>query len=51
MKQITNEEFDRRLEKKVVENASVLLTIPGVYEAVSEFFNNDILEDWESEED
>lgn len=36
------EEFDKELERIVVRDAKVLLSIPGVYEAVSEEYNNEI---------
>jgi hypothetical protein len=42
---ITDKKFDEWLQEKVVENAEVLLKVPGVYEAVSEYFNNEILGD------
>ena len=41
--EITQEQFDNELERLVVENAHSLLLIPGVYEAVSEYFNNEII--------
>jgi len=47
---LTNEKFDEILRQLVIENAPNLLTIPGVYEAVSEHFNNEILEIWENEQ-
>ena len=40
---ITNEMFDAELKKLIVENAHTLLSIPGVYEAVQEEFNNEVL--------
>jgi len=40
--QMTNEEFDSILE----EISGCDLSIPGVYEAVSEEYNNDVLETW-----
>lgn len=30
--------------------ASALLTVPGVYEAVAEHFNNDVIKHWENEQ-
>ena len=39
-------EFDSILSDIVKENASILLSIPGVYEAVSEHFNNEVLDRW-----
>jgi len=43
---MTQEEFDSILEEIVRENASTLTTVPGVYEAVSEYFNSDVLDRW-----
>lgn len=40
---ITNEMYDAELQKLIEENASTLLSVPGVYEAVSEHFNNEAL--------
>lgn len=40
---VTDEMFDGELEKVVAENASTLLSVPGVYEAVREHFNNEVL--------
>jgi hypothetical protein len=48
--QITTEKFDELLAEILDEGkASALLTIPGVYEAVSEHFNNDVLKRWHEE--
>lgn len=46
---MTQEEFDNILEDLMRKNVGSLLTIPGVYEAVSEHFNNEILETWEEQ--
>ena len=47
---LTNEKFDELLAEIMNESpASHLLDIPGVYEAVSEHFNNEVLERWEQE--
>jgi len=46
-KQISQEEFDTILEDMVFEESATLTSIPGVYEAVSEYFNNAIIERWE----
>jgi hypothetical protein len=53
----STEDFDRLLaevleNEDIVENgaASRLLTIPGVYEVLSEHFNNAVLELWELEQ-
>ena len=48
-KTITTIEFDRSLQKKLESmKASELLSIAGIYELVSEEFNNEIIEEWES---
>lgn len=45
------EDFDRILEQVVSEEiAGNLLTIPGVYEVLSEHFNNEVLDRWEREQ-
>ena len=42
---VTTEQFDAMLEAIVAEqSASVLLGIPAVYEVLSEYFNNDVLD-------
>lgn len=47
---ITNEDFNRLLKELVnKEPASNLLLIPGVYEIVSEEYNNEVLNLWASE--
>jgi hypothetical protein len=47
---ISDQEFYNKLEKKLSEiTAASLLTIPGIYEIVSEEFNNEIIEEFESE--
>ena len=49
---ITTEEFDERLIGMLsLIQAKQLLDIPGIYEIVSEEFNNDILEQWESDQE
>jgi len=47
---MTQDDFDRVLSQIVKEDAAVLLTVPGVYKAVSEHYNNEVLERWENEE-
>ncbi len=50
---MTTDDFDQYLEK-VLENvtASPLLQVPGVYELVTEHYNNDVLDLWaEDQED
>lgn len=47
---LTNEDFDRILGDIMQEaGGRAILTIPGVYEVVSEHFNNDVLDRWEQE--
>jgi hypothetical protein len=52
-KGLTSEHFDELLTDVVLADVSVsnLLDIPGVYEIVSEFFNNDVLAAWEVEQE
>ncbi|MCK9597884.1 MAG: hypothetical protein M0R06_02515 [Sphaerochaeta sp.] len=48
MKKITNDEFDKILAEVLDENrASSLLSVPGIYEILSEEFNNEVLCRWE----
>jgi len=48
--EMTNNDFDRILVGILEESlASELISIPGVYEAVSEFYNNEVLERWDEE--
>lgn len=45
-KNITNEQFDAKLAEILNRHpASALLTVPGVYEAVAEEYNNQVLEE------
>jgi len=47
---LTDDEFDRILADKVDETPGCsLLSIPGVYELLSEHFNNAVLEKWEQD--
>lgn len=49
---ISQEKFDSRLEEKLDGcSGAVLLSIEGVYEAVSKYFNDEIIEEWEDEQD
>lgn len=43
---MSQEEFSDILAQVVFENASTLLGVPGVYEAASEHFHNEVLERW-----
>lgn len=46
---INNDQFDEMLREKLSKiTAAQLLSIPGIYEIVSEEFNNEIIEDWEN---
>lgn len=46
---ITKEEFDKELLEQITKTPlSVLIQIPGVYEILSEHFNNDVVNDWAS---
>jgi hypothetical protein len=50
-REITNVEFDRILTDILDERpASELLSVSGVYEALVEEFNNEILRRWRAEE-
>jgi hypothetical protein len=47
---MTDEDFDRLLLKQMEEDGMpVVLSLPGVYEAVSEYYNNSVLTEWEEE--
>lgn len=50
---MTDEDFDEGLQQIINENccAEDLLKIPGIYEILSEHFNNEILERWENNND
>lgn len=50
MKEIIGDEFHETL-KKIIEEVSVdeLLSIPDVYESLSEEYNNEVLEVWEEQ--
>lgn len=42
---VTTEEFDAALEELLAEQSgAALLAVPGVYEVVSEHFNNDVID-------
>lgn len=48
---MTTEDFDRNLRKCLREyTAEQMLLIPGIYEIVSEYFNNEILDRWVAEQ-
>lgn len=47
MKKITDEQFENALIKvidKDNKSASQLLSIPGIYEILSEYYNNDVID-------
>lgn len=47
---MSQEDFDRILERIVIQNLNELMTIPGAYEIFSEHYNNEVLEEWEKEQ-
>ena len=49
---MTQEDFNRILEEQLdKESGATLLAIPGIYEIVSEHFNNEVLAIWEEEQE
>jgi hypothetical protein len=53
---VTQEMFDEKLndvvyQKVLRQDISVLMGIPGIYEILSEYYNNDVLEALKPEED
>lgn len=49
--EMTDEDFERILEQIVEDEPPLtILTIPGVWELVSEFYNNEVLTIWENEQ-
>lgn len=46
----SDDDFDSILKTLVERDATQLLTVPGVYEAVSEYYNNEVLEIWEQKQ-
>lgn len=54
---VTTEDFDRLLaevlyNEDICENGAAprLLAIPGIYEVLSEYYNNEILDAWDAEQ-
>ena len=45
--EISNEAFDAFLQEILDREGHKLLSIPGIYEIVSEEFNNEILDRWD----
>lgn len=51
---MTDEEFNRILAEVIDEHnykASQVLTIPGIYEILSEYYNNEVLEQYDRLQD
>jgi len=48
MKTITTTDFDRLLADIVDTDIFFLLSIPGVYETLSAYYNDDVLAAWET---
>ena len=49
MKTITTKDFDRLLAGIIDNDIFFLLSIPGVHQALSEYYNDEVLEAWEIE--
>ena len=48
---LSTEDFDRILIDLVNDTSSeTLITIPGIYELLAEYFNNDVLDAWDHEQ-
>lgn len=47
--EITNEQFDKRLKEKFEENKEDLLEINGIYDVLVSYFEDEILEEYEEE--
>ena len=47
---MTNDDFLRILSDIVKEEGAELLTVPGVYDVVAEWFNNEVLDRWTAEQ-
>jgi hypothetical protein len=43
---MTDQDYDDILEDIVKENVSTLLSVPGAHEVFSEYFNNEVLNQW-----
>jgi hypothetical protein len=46
MVMMTDEDFVEILKRMMNEEGANMLSIPGVYELVSEYYNNDIIDEW-----
>jgi hypothetical protein len=51
MKPITTKDFDRLLAAVIDNDIWFLLSIPGVYQLLSEHYNNDVLAAWKTEQE
>ena len=49
MKTITTKDFDRLLAGIIDNDIFFLLSIPGVHQVLSEYYNDEVLEAWEIE--
>ena len=49
-REISHEEFVEILGNIVAEEGRNILSVPGVYEVLSEEYNNEVLEIWEEQE-
>ena len=43
---LSHEQFDEILADLIYEEGDALLAVPGIYEAASEHFNNEVLDRW-----
>jgi hypothetical protein len=50
MKTITTKDFDRLLAGVIDNDVFSLLSIPGVYQVLSEHYNSDVLAAWKTEQ-
>ena len=46
MLDISQDEFESILSDFICENYQEILSIPGVYELLAEYWNNDVIEEW-----
>jgi hypothetical protein len=51
MKAMTTKDFDRLLAGIIDNDIFFLLSIPGVYQTLSEHYNNAVLAAWETEQE
>lgn len=51
MNTITTKDFDRLLASVIDNDIFSLLSIPGVYQVLSEHYNSDVLAAWETEQE